>query len=268
MLTTVCGTQRTSALSPQACPESGGSSDALEGPWDPAAVTGPDPNLPKLPQGTNRPISFLCRLRTSVRCSPGGHSRNPARNVRAISLVLCTERLLQRWLFVGNDKQVEGQPEQPAEQNEAPIAEQHSLTKNDCDHGDVDRIAYVPVETSDHQVLGRRNGCRCTESLQRKSRKGVHKSGQTDQDEKDADCPRDLKTQKCRPKRPASHRPRDQPCEHTRRNHKEERRAQDGTHLLHGHLLMLPLAALTAMVTLPHVSVSRLRPVRRSVRLL
>src|SRR5262245_11953372 len=55
MLTAVIGTQRTSALSPQACPESGGSSDALEGPWDPAAVTGPDPNLPKLPQGTQPP---------------------------------------------------------------------------------------------------------------------------------------------------------------------------------------------------------------------
>src|SRR5262249_5160925 len=149
----------------------------------------------------NRPISFLFRPRTSLRCSPGGHPRNPARDVRAISLVLCAKRALQRRLFIGNDEQVEGQPEQCAEQNEARIAEQHSLTKNDCDDGDVDRIAYIPVETCDHQVLGWRNGCRCAESLKRKSRKGVHESGQTDQDEEDADCPRDLKTQKCRPKR-------------------------------------------------------------------
>src|SRR5215831_18487048 len=222
---------------------------------DPTRLRGgeiPVPTATEIATGnTTATISFLFRPRTSLRCSPGGHPRNPARDVRAISLVLCAKRALQRRLFIGNDEQVEGQPEQCAEQNEARIAEQHSLTKNDCDDGDVDRIAYIPVETCDHQVLGWRNGCRCAESLKRKSRKGIHESGQTDQDEEDADCPRDLKTQKCRPKRPATHPPRDQPCEHTRRNHKEERRAQDGTHLLHGHPLTLPLAALTSMVTLP-----------------
>src|SRR5262245_56473890 len=112
----------------------------------------------------NRPISFPFRSQTSLRCSPGGHPPNPARDVRAISLVLCAKRELQRRLFIGNDEWAEGQPEQCAEQNEARIAEQHSLTKNDCDDGDVDRIAYIPVETCDHQVLGWRNGCRCAES--------------------------------------------------------------------------------------------------------
>src|SRR5262249_759770 len=64
----------------------------------------------------NRPISFLFRPRTSLRCSRGGHPRNPARDVRTISLVLCAKRALQRRLFIGNDEQVEGQPEQCAEQ--------------------------------------------------------------------------------------------------------------------------------------------------------
>lgn len=60
----------------------------------------------------NRPISFLCGLpRTGLRCSPRCHPRNPALDVGAICLVLCTKRTLQSRLFIGNDEQVEGQPE-------------------------------------------------------------------------------------------------------------------------------------------------------------
>src|SRR4029453_4366778 len=89
----------------------------------------------------NRPTSFLCGLpRTGLRCSPRCHPRNPALDVGAICLVLCTKRTLQSRLFIGNDEQVEGQPEQCAEQNEGPIAEQYGLTENDCDDGDIDRI--------------------------------------------------------------------------------------------------------------------------------
>jgi len=91
---------------------------------------------------------------------------------------------------------VEGEPGPCAQLNEAPIAKQHSLTKDDCDDGDVDRISHMPVKTCDHQVLGWRNGRRCAESLKRKSCKGVHESGQTGQDEEDADRARALKTEK------------------------------------------------------------------------
>jgi hypothetical protein len=60
----------------------------------------------------NRPTSFLCGLpRTGLRCSPRCHPRNPVLNVGAICLVLCTKRTLQSRLFIGNDEQVEGQPE-------------------------------------------------------------------------------------------------------------------------------------------------------------
>src|SRR5262245_13325707 len=60
----------------------------------------------------NGPTSFLCGPSlTRLRCSPGDHPRNPAADVRAICLVLRAKRLLQRRLFVRDDKQVEAQPE-------------------------------------------------------------------------------------------------------------------------------------------------------------
>src|SRR6185295_10154761 len=145
------------------------------------------------------PVVMMLALRET----PWGQPWNPARDIGPKVLVLRAKCLLERWFFVHQDEDVEKEPEQRGIPEEAPIAKQHSLTEDDCDDGDVDRISHMPVETCDHQVLGWRNGRRCAESLKRKSRKGVHEAGQTDQDQEDADRASDLKTQECRPQFPA-----------------------------------------------------------------
>jgi hypothetical protein len=54
-----------------------------------------------VPSRTTAPTSFLCGLpRTGLRRSPRCHPRNPALDVGAICLVLCTKRTLQSRLFI------------------------------------------------------------------------------------------------------------------------------------------------------------------------
>src|SRR6201993_1751884 len=118
---------------------------------------------------------------------PWGHPRYPARDGGAERLVLSPKRPLERGFFVRHDEDVEGEPEQRAVDDEAPIAHQHRLTQDDGNDRDVYWITHITVETGHPEIRGRRNGRGGAKSLQRKSCKGVHESGQTDQDEEDAE---------------------------------------------------------------------------------
>src|SRR5215208_1207088 len=69
---------------------------------------------------------------------------------------------------------VEGEPEQRAVDDEAPIAHQHRLTQDDGNDRDVYWITHITVETGHHEIPGRRDGRRGAETLQRETRKCVN----------------------------------------------------------------------------------------------
>ena len=55
-------------------------------------------------------------------------------------------------VFVRHDEEVEGEPEQRAVDDEAPIAHQHRLTQDDGNDRDVYWIAHITVETGHHEI--------------------------------------------------------------------------------------------------------------------
>ena len=73
--------------------------------------------------------------------SPGREPWNPARDVGPEILVLGAKALSQHRLLVNQDKAVEREPQEPAVNQETPVAEQDPLAQDDRDDGDVDRIA-------------------------------------------------------------------------------------------------------------------------------
>src|SRR5689334_6174794 len=104
---------------------------------------------------------------------PWGHPRYPARDGGAERLVLSPKRLLERGFFVRHDLDVEGEPQQRAVEDEAPIAHQHRLTQDDGNDRDAYWTAHMTVETAHHEIPGRRDGRGGAETLQREPRKCV-----------------------------------------------------------------------------------------------
>ena len=87
-------------------------------------------------------------MASAVESSAGHWSESPrtARQMSARASVLRHQ-----------DEDVEKEPEQRGVPEEAPIAEQERLTKNDGNDPDVNRISHVAIETRDHQLLCRRD---------------------------------------------------------------------------------------------------------------
>ena len=78
--------------------------------------------------------------------SPGREPRNPARHVGAIGFILGSEAFPERRLLIGKYKNVESDKDQRSVKEQAPIAEQDRLAKNDGDKGDVNRIAHIAID--------------------------------------------------------------------------------------------------------------------------
>src|SRR5258708_23151797 len=76
---------------------------------------------------------------------PWGHPRYPARDGGAERLVLSPKRPLERGFFVRHDEDVEGEPQQRAVDDEAPIAHQHRLTQDDGNDRDASWITHITV---------------------------------------------------------------------------------------------------------------------------
>ena len=93
---------------------------------------------------------------------------------------------------------MEGEPHEPAVSHETPIAEQDRLAHNDGDHGNVDGIAHVAIQTRHHEVLRRCDRRRSAQTLQGKARKRVNKPGQTRDDQQHSDNARRLQIEESR----------------------------------------------------------------------
>src|SRR5882757_3879306 len=158
----------------------------------------------------------------------------PARDGGAERLVLSPKRPLERGFFVRHDEDVEGEPEQRAVDDEAPIAHQHRLTQDDGNDRDVYWIAHITVETGHHEIPGRRDGRGGAETLQRETRKCVNEPRHACENHYRADPARQLQTKERRPELPTRDRPWNEPRQHTWGDHEENCRAQDGNGSLHG----------------------------------
>src|SRR5688572_5395985 len=164
---------------------------------------------------------------------PWGYPRYPARDGGAERLVLSPKRLLERGFFVRHDLDVEGEPQQRAVDDEAPIAHQHRLTPDDGYDRDEYWITHITVETGHHKIPGRRDGRRGAETLQRETRKCVNEPRHTCENHHRADAARQLQTKERRLELPTRDQPWNEPRQRTWGDHKENRRAQDGTGSLH-----------------------------------
>src|SRR5271167_32240 len=165
---------------------------------------------------------------------PWGHPRYPARDGGAERLVLSPKRPLERGFFVRHDEDVEGEPQQRAGDDEAPIAHQHRLTQDDGNDRDVYWITHITVETGHHEIPGRRDGRGGAETLQRETRKCVNEPRHACENHYRADAARQLQTKERRPELPTRDRPWNEPRQRTWGDHEENRRAQDGNGSLHG----------------------------------
>src|SRR6478735_6539521 len=165
---------------------------------------------------------------------PWGHPRYPARDGGAERLVLSPKRPLERGFFVRHDEDVEGEPEQRAVDDEAPIAHQHRLTQDDGNDRDVYWITHITVKTGHHEIPGRRDGRGGAETLQRETRECVNEPRHACENHYRADAARQLQTKERRPELPTRDRPWNEPRQRTWGDHEENRRAQDGNGSLHG----------------------------------
>src|ERR1700759_4392305 len=107
---------------------------------------------PELKSSNSQPASGMIPASCG---SPGREPWNPARDAGAEILVLGAKALSQYRLLVGQDKGVECEPNEPAVNQETPVAEQDPLAQDDRDDGDVNGIAHVAIEPCHHQVLRR-----------------------------------------------------------------------------------------------------------------
>src|SRR5207245_10086521 len=167
----------------------------------------------------------------------------PARTVGASPLVLPPNAPLGGGFFVRDDEDVEGEPQQRAVDDEAPIAHQHPLTQDDGNDRDVYWITNITVETGHHEIPGRRDGRGGAETLQRETRKCVNDPRHTCENHYRADAARQLQTKERRPELPTRDPPWNEPRQREWGDHEENRRAQDGNGSLHGgsrHSLRAP----------------------------
>src|SRR4051812_22026508 len=165
---------------------------------------------------------------------PWGHPRYPARDGGAERLVLSPKRPLERGFFVRQDEDVEGEPEQRAVDDEAPIAHQHRLTQDDGNDRDVYWITHIAVETGHHEIPGRRDGRGSAETLQRETRKCINEPRHACENHHRAEAARQLQTKERRLKLPTRDPPWNEPRQRTGGDHEESRRAEDGDGSLHG----------------------------------
>src|SRR5258706_15787444 len=116
---------------------------------------------------TDDPALLLVPAAASPRPSrpPWGHPRYPARDGGGERLVLSPKRPLGRGFFVRHDEDVEGEPQQRAVDDAAPIAHQHRLTQDDGNDRDAYWITHVTVETGHPEIPGRRVGRGGAETL-------------------------------------------------------------------------------------------------------
>src|SRR3982075_1490864 len=185
---------------------------------------------------TDDPALLLAPAAGSHRSSrpPWGHPRYPARDGGAERLVLSPKRPLERGFFVRRDEDVEGEPQQRAVDDEAPIAHQHRLTQDDGNERDVYWITHITVETGHHEIPGRRDGRGGAETLQRETRKCVNKPRHASENHYRADAARQLQTKERRPELPTRDRPWNEPRQRRWGDHEENCRAPDGNGSLHG----------------------------------
>src|SRR6516165_12418095 len=118
--------------------------------------------LGKMARGTRH-------ARGSMIPGPRCGARNPPSHVRAVALVLLGELLAERWLLVAEHEQKEGRPHDRSVLEHRYAAEQEALTDDQRGDRDVHRIAHVPIEPGDNEVLGRHHWSRRTETLQRET---------------------------------------------------------------------------------------------------
>src|SRR3977135_2513405 len=188
---------------------------------------------------------------------PWGHPRYPARDGGAERLVLSPKRPLERGFFVRHDEDVEGEPQQRAVDDEAPIAHQHRLTQDDGNDRDVYWITHITVETGHHEIPGRRDGRGRDKTLQRETRTCVNEPRYACENHYRADAARQLQTKERRPELPTRDRPWNGPRHRTGGDHKKTPRATDEIVSLHGGSRHSP--SLRAHSNLPFM-VSRRHP--------
>src|SRR5215467_7420241 len=111
--------------------------------------------------------AFLPSERGSMIPAPRCGARNPPSHVRAVALVLLGKLLAERRLLVAEHEQKEGRPHDRSVLQHRYAAEQEALTDDQRGDRDVHRIAHIPIDPGDNEVLGRHHGSRRTETLQR-----------------------------------------------------------------------------------------------------
>src|SRR5262252_9523076 len=113
-------------------------------------------------------------------------------------------------------------PESRAVPEETRVAKQKSLTKNDCDDRDVDRISDVAIKASHNELFWRRDRRGRPEPLQRKSGKRIHHSGRFDDDQYAAEDAGWINAEKSRLEFPLRNPPGHEARQPQRRNDEEQ----------------------------------------------
>ncbi len=118
--------------------------------------------------------------------APGAEARNPAGNVGAKLSVLGTERFPQSRLFVNNNKNKEGDPDESCVLQNAGIPKQQALADDHQQDSNVHWVTNVAVQAGNDQMFGRSHRCRCADSLECKAREGIQKNRNTSENEQNA----------------------------------------------------------------------------------
>src|SRR5579872_32514 len=101
--------------------------------------------------------------------SPWRQPRNPARHMSPKALVLRAECLLERRFFDHQHPDMKKKPEQRAVPEDAHVAKQEGLTKNNRYDRGIYRISHVAIKASHYELLWRRDRGGRPQPLQRET---------------------------------------------------------------------------------------------------
>ena len=165
---------------------------------------------------------------------PRYQPRNPSRNIDAENFVTIAEHLAQCRLFVGQHEEMKAEPHDRAVPQQAHVAEQQRLPKNDGDDTDIHGIADIAIEAADNQTLRRRDRRRRAQTFEDKLHEGCHERNEPEKNYGDAGQTDLVEMEEPRRHLPARERPRQEPGQRPRRNDEEDQRPDGSPELSHG----------------------------------
>src|SRR5215471_2835469 len=167
--------------------------------------------------------------------------RDPTRDVGAEVIILFAELAAQRRLFIKKAKGKKTEPYDYSVTEQPGVAEEESLAEDHRQHSHVHGVAHVTIEPGHDQMLGRRDGRRRPQALDREAGERIEQDRQPGGDHQPAQHAERKKAERRRSQSPAGDRPGNVDSEGPGSDYQKDSRAEKCRGALHKVCPAFPL---------------------------